>query len=240
VTQRAIKEVDEDKISLAVITCQAKIEALINTKRWHETISKPIEHVHLSGKELHSYFLQDYQKMNGKIIENKEWKHCVSTIAEYIAQGKPMIIYGTTGVGKTSIMQSFGRVLSILKNPNHQEFITKRAPELVDEFKKGMDVNDTYSHPMNVGLFKNAGLFIDDIGTEQEGNSYGNKSDVIGNLILAIYARHDMKKMVSFSTNLSAKDLKERYGVRVYGRLVKMCTAVVFPESIPDFKLNKG
>lgn len=235
---RAIKEVSEDNIVLEVIRCEAKIEALINNKRYHEA-TKPIEYSVLSGKELNSYFLQDYQKMNGKIIENKEWDHCVWTIAEHIAQDKPMIMYGQTGVGKTSIMQSFGRVLSILKNPNHKEFITMRAPQLVDEFKKGVDVNAIYSRPLNVGLFKNAGLFIDDIGTEEEGVSYGSKSDVIGDLILAIYARHDMRDRVSFATNLSAKDLKERYGERVYGRLMEMCTVVVFPESIPDFRLNK-
>jgi len=233
-----MKEVDHDKIALKVIRCEAQIEALIKDKELYDR-TRPIEYVHISGKELHSYFLQDYQKMNGTIIHNQEWNHCVSQIAEYIAQGKPVIMYGTTGVGKTSIMQSFGRVLSILKNPNHQEFITKPAKELVDEYKKGMDVNATYSKPLNIGLFKNAGLFIDDIGTEEQGISFGSKSDVIGDLILAIYARHDMKKMVSFSTNLSAKDLKERYGQRVYGRLVEMCTAVVFPESIPDFRLNK-
>jgi DNA replication protein DnaC len=238
--QRALKEVDEDNIVLELIRCTAAIEVLVHDKQYLERISKPIEFAVLSGKELHSFFVDNYQKFNGYIIDNKEWNHCVSIISEHIAQGKPMIIYGKTGVGKTSIMQSFGRILSILKNPNHQEFITKRAPDLVDEFKKGMDINMMYSKPLNTGLFKNAGLFIDDIGTEEMGNSYGNKSDVIGDLILAIYARHDMRDRVSFATNLSADKLKSRYGERVYGRLMEMCTVVVFPESIPNFRLNKA
>ena len=54
-----------------------------------------------------------------------------------------------------------------------------------------------------------------------------------------VHARHDMRDRVSFATNLSAKDLKARYGERVYGRLMEMCTVVVFPESIPDFRLTK-
>ena len=235
---RAIKVVHEEQIVLKLIRCEAQIEALIKDKELYDR-TRRIEYVHLSGKELHSYFLQDYQRMNGTIVDNQEWNHCVSQIAEYIAQGKPMILYGKTGVGKTSIMQCFGRVLSILQNPNHQQFITKRAPELVDEFKKGHDINDMYSKPINTGLFKNAGLFIDDIGTEKGGISYGDKSDVIGDLILAIDANHQMNDMVSYSTNLSKADLKERYGDRAFSRLFKNRSVVVFPESIPDFRLNK-
>jgi len=235
--EKAINSVDADDVVLKLIRCQASIEALVNDKHWRESI-KPIEHTTLTGKELHSFFLEEYQKMNGAIIENNDWSKCVSTIADLIANGKPMIMYGKTGVGKTSIMQSFGRIFSILQNPNHKPFITKRATELVDEFKKGQDVNSIYSQPLNIGFKKDAGLFIDDIGTEEQGVSFGSKSDVIGDLILAIYARHGMSGRVSYSTNLSARDLKDRYGEREYGRLMEMCTVVIYPESIPNFRFE--
>lgn len=217
--------------------CEAQILAEVNNTRWKEDISSTVDHIKLTGMNLHAYFIEEYQKFNGAIIDNREWYDCVNMIAYCIALGKPMIIYGNTGVGKTTIMQSFGRILSILDNPNHPTFITKRATELVNEFKKGKDINDLYSKPITSGLIKNAGLFIDDIGTENEGVNFGSKSDVIADLILAIEARHEMNYRVSYSTNLSGDDLKSRYGKRVYGRLMKNRTVIIFPESIPDFRI---
>lgn len=224
---------------MKLIRCEAQIEALINNKRWKEVINKPIDYPVLSGADIYKYFLQDYSRTYGNIIENTEWNDCVVNISDHIAKGEPMILYGMTGVGKTSIMQTFGRILSILGNPNHLPFITKRATDLVDEFKKGADINQLYSKPITSGLKRNAGLFIDDIGAEELGVSYGAKSDVIGDLIQAIDARHDMKDRVSFSTNLNGDDIKERYGERVYSRLFQNRTVIVFPESIPDFRLRK-
>jgi DNA replication protein DnaC len=69
----------------------------------------------------------------------------------------------------------------------------------------------------------NAGIGIDDLGTESTVSEYGNKDDLMK---LVIAHRADRQRGRTFvSTNLSAEQIAERYGDRTLSRLLGMCKA---------------
>jgi DNA replication protein DnaC len=67
-------------------------------------------------------------------------------------------------------------------------------------------------------------LFIDDMGINTENNHYGNKINVIENLIYARYAefKNNPHMQIICTTNLIYKDMLELYGERAMSRLSEM------------------
>ncbi len=70
-------------------------------------------------------------------------------------------------------------------------------------------------------------IVIDDLGDEVTCNDYGNKSEVMGQLIVSryrLYENHAVRTIIT--SNLTGKDIAKRYGARVYSRLKDMCKCV--------------
>jgi len=63
------------------------------------------------------------------------------------------------------------------------------------------------------------GMCIDDLGTEDIKNHYGNKKNVIGDLIELKYAKKTTGIYLHGTTNLTAEQLKDFYGSRVTSRM---------------------
>lgn len=146
--------------------------------------------------------------------------YCTHLGIEGASLDKGLLLGGMIGVGKTWLMRLFS------KN-QRQVFTVKTAKSIADTFQsegeesfKGLiecpklPVNDAqnFFHPI-------MGICIDDIGTEELKNHYGNRKNVVGDLIELRYARGNVGKLMHMTTNLTMKQVKEFYGDRVGSRL---------------------
>jgi DNA replication protein DnaC len=141
---------------------------------------------------------------------------------------KGILLMGSIGLGKSTLM----RIFAI--NPR-QVFMIKTAADISTGWYNGNrdDKKDTGPSiieqlsaikllPVNDAdhfYHRHAGLCIDDIGTEDVKNSYGNRCNVIGELIEARYSNQATGIFLHLTTNLSGEQLREHYGPRVTSRL---------------------
>ena len=133
---------------------------------------------------------------------------------------KGLLLGGMIGVGKTWMMQLFG------KN-QRQVFAVKTAKSIADTFQSEgegsidqfiscpkLPVNDAQNF-----YHSKIGLCIDDIGTEELKNHFGNRKNVIGDLIELRYSSGNTGPLLHLTTNLTMAQVKEFYGDRVGSRL---------------------
>lgn len=147
---------------------------------------------------------------------------------------KGLWLAGNFGVGKTALMLLFSR------NPKQCYFVysAKDIANVYEVAKK-----DNAEDPLNQFIYpyKNAvndyqmwlqpqvGLCIDDMGTEDVKNNFGNKRNVIADIIEGRYNNHAMGKMLHITSNLSVAEMNQYYGGRVVSRLSETMNLIVVP-----------
>lgn len=142
---------------------------------------------------------------------NAEWnEHNYRPIVDWMTdnKGKGLLMFGGCGLGKSVIGMY---ILPLLIKDVHKKVVNIFSAQ---ELNKKIDE-----------ILKLHIIYIDDIGTEDNLNSYGNKrmpfaelcddADKKGNLLI-------------LTTNLSIDELTERYGDRVVDRLIATTKAVPF------------
>lgn len=122
-------------------------------------------------------------------------------------KGKGLGMIGHSGRGKTTILQS---VLPTL---------------FLDNF-------NLVFHPIacenlaNEPFYYNRKMFaLDDIGVESIANNYGNVYEPFSK---AVNICESESKLLFFTTNLNDQLLKERYGIRIYDRIIRLTEIVPF------------
>lgn len=149
------------------------------------------------------------------------------TQAEGIDPNKGVLIMGNVGRGKTELMRFFqknkkGCFKIITCNDVASDYLV-----LKDELE------DVYStliekplHDPAVFFQKYIGYCFDDLGTEEDKNAFGNKKNVMADLIMAIYLKKVFNKF-HITTNLTKEEIENRYGTRVVSRLREMFNVLV-------------
>lgn len=148
---------------------------------------------------------------------------CNSIGIENTSLDKGILLAGNFGVGKTWFMKLF------LQN-QRQCYYVRNAKEIADEFQvAGDDGMEDYvslkqnaSNDTSTFYQKHSGLCIDDIGTEDIKTHFGNKKNVIGDIIEKRYAKGNTGVYLHGTTNLTAQQLNEMYGLRVVSRMRQM------------------
>lgn len=134
--------------------------------------------------------------------------------------------FGNTGNGKTFLMQCMADRL--IKNGYCIYFTT--AFNMLDKIFKGNAENDSDL----IKTFINCDiLFIDDLGTEKY---FKNQNE--NNLFNIINQRMIQNKPIIFSTNLELEDFLEKYGERIFSRLInkQKSKIILFDEN--DFRIK--
>ena len=122
-----------------------------------------------------------------------------------------ILIYGETGLGKTFLTNCIAKELL---DGGHSVFYLS-ANELFEDILAGYKMNnnksysDLYNYIYNCEL-----LIIDDLGTELTNNF------VLSELFEIINKREITDKSTLVSTNLSIKQLRDRYSERIMSRIV--------------------
>jgi DNA replication protein DnaC len=133
---------------------------------------------------------------------------------------KGIFLAGNFGVGKTWMMKLF------VKN-QRQVYHVYNAKYLADAYEKEGEgaiepflVKTKNAYNDAACFFQPyAGLCIDDIGTEDRKTNYGNKKNVIADIIERRYEKGHIGIWLHGTTNLTADQINSFYGGRVSSRL---------------------
>lgn len=143
---------------------------------------------------------------------------------------KGLIISGPVGCGKTSL-------LNIMKylTPPPNKFTVKPCRDISFEFiKDGYEVIHRYA---NGKLYSSEPkLFcFDDLGVENNLKYYGNECNVMAEILLSRYDIFISKRIPThITTNLSASEIEQHYGIRVRSRLREICNLIAFDNKTTD------
>lgn len=153
-----------------------------------------------------------------------------SALNETPSLEKGILLSGIFGTGKTAMMELFSR-------NQRQVFTLVDAKKIANDFGR-FGEESTLEHETLIEnasndstrfFHKYTGLCIDDIGTEDLKTHYGNKKNVIGDLIEQRYSKGNVGVYLHATTNLTAKQLEEYYGGRVKSRLREIFNVIVLP-----------
>ena len=142
---------------------------------------------------------------------NAEWnEHNYRPIVDWMTdnKGKGLLMFGGCGLGKSVIGMY---ILPLLIKDVHKKVVNIFSAQ---ELNKNIDE-----------ILKLHIIYIDDIGTEDNLNSYGNKRMPFAELC---DAAEKNGKLLILTTNLSIDELTQRYGDRVVDRLIATTKAVPF------------
>jgi DNA replication protein DnaC len=130
-----------------------------------------------------------------------KWNKGYEKIASWLDdnKGRGLIVNGTCGLGKTLICS---KIIPILIN-----FYCKKIITIVDA--------QTLNEKLDI-LKKCKLLMIDDIGTENESVSYGNRRQAFAEIV---DNAEKCGNLLIITTNLSGEEIITKYGVRVGDRL---------------------
>lgn len=154
---------------------------------------------------------------------------------------KGLYMYGNVGCGKTEMMRMFS------SNPL-SSYIVVSARQVASDFarggedgKGGYPAIEKYFGVYQPDTFqdyfkhKEVGFCFDDLGTETEKQNFGNKSNVLGEIILNRYDKFRLlKSKTHVTSNLNTDEIEVMYGKRVRSRMREMFNLIEFPINATD------
>lgn len=163
---------------------------------------------------------------------------CVGIGIDNASLDKGLLICGVFGTGKTWMMKLF-------KTNQRQCFEIVDARELANRYKRLEAAGEKISGDeifLEYGTQKkNAvddpsvfyqpflGLCLDDMGNEDIKNSYGNKKNLIAELIEIRYLEKQYGQCFHATTNLTADQIEQYYGGRVRSRIREIFNFIELP-----------
>jgi DNA replication protein DnaC len=244
-------ELTEDELDLAIIDAKRKKEALLKHREMNRRAEE--NRRYLTGLIWSKSQTEEYMKwranniFGGKFNFDGQASKYFRLLVGYFSMDfsffelakelgvdhptftKGLYLGGNFGVGKTWLMKLFQR-------NNRQVFTIQNAKAIADIFEAEGEPAlakfvESPSLPENDAenfFQKRMGLCIDDLGTEQVKNHFGNKKNVIGDLIELRYASENTGPLLHVTTNLTGDQLKEFYGLRVASRLRETMNIIDF------------
>jgi DNA replication protein DnaC len=150
---------------------------------------------------------------------------------------KGILLSGPVGCGKTTLM-------TLLNHFQAQpvRHVMKSCREVSFEF-----IQDGYEtiHKYSKNSFNRKGddaspriYCFDDLGTENNLKYYGNECNVMAEILLSRYDLFVQKKMLThITTNLSASEIENMYGLRVRSRMREMFNLISFEKDVKDKRI---
>lgn len=206
-----------------------ELESLLKHRRTTEARFR----FNLSTEEAVALFTACYklevERRLRKFLLDDNTRQNLTSLSEYITSPNPrfgVMLCGTCGNGKSTLMYAFQRALNFLADKNHFEFMGHY-------FMPGMTIYDAYElvqiarDVKEFNRIKNKSMIgIDDLGNEPvEILEFGNP---IHPIIRLIEYRYVNQSFTFITTNLTAKDIRSKYGVRIADRFNEMLHVIVF------------
>jgi len=160
-------------------------------------------------------------------------------LARYLTQPDPkfgVMMSGTPGNGKTTLLYTLQSAINDLHRRGHFEFLGK-------DFRVGLllvDAKDIVEIAKDLNSLKRYReldmLAIDDLGKEPtEILNFGNVESPVVDLL---EHRYNHQLFTAVTTNLTPKEIREKYGARIADRFNEMLEVIRFKD-ISYRKLNR-
>lgn len=219
---------------------QADRKRILEEQQKNEQIlAEPKEKIIINKEKVKEWFEFYYKKTFSKSFEyNEENTEIMDLIFMYFARDKAfelqhesysldkgLALIGGCGSGKTTIMQTFSLLgQDFFKKHQSLLFFFKMSScnKLSIEYQSDEQKRDLTNYIYGIRCF-------DDLGSEK--NVFGDKNLMEQIMEQRYYEQFTQRKLNSkthFTTNLSIKELKERYGDRVQDRLKEQCNFIIF------------
>jgi DNA replication protein DnaC len=185
------------------------IQDILDTMARHNMVLPPMgTNIKTDNAEkVFTWIYTEMLKLQGRTyIKQPEYEKVVSWIADN--EDKGLLLMGDCGRGKSYIARYV--IPAIYSKKHGKIFKVADATEINDSI-------DT--------LKKTKFLVIDDLGNEYNYNVYGQKRNPIDEIV---DSAERYGNILIITTNLTIKDLSERYGERVMSRLKKLTRVVAF------------
>lgn len=265
-------EVEIEIAIIAAVNAVKNHRQAIKTKKYIETVNKPIEYKKYTSDELFNFITLEKSKLFfgtktiNKLNEENELipveiskfevddnnREVIKILCEYFTEDKAfelrgysfdkgIMLYGNVGCGKTKLMEMFASNQS-------KPYSLRACKEITDNYYRALskkeDPNiqlDVFYGKINTGVphkffgHTELGYCLDDLGTDEEKKHFGNSINVMGEILFARYNRmQELKGFTHITTNLSANQIEEVYGLRIRSRLREIVNGIAFPLSAPD------
>lgn len=137
---------------------------------------------------------------------------------------KSILLFGLTGVGKTTYIKKLAELIPRLNVYQSTAISLIEAHDINQAYVKWYGNGMKGDHPLE---YKNSyDIIIDDLGAEpHKVMAYGTEVFATTDLIVERHQKR-LDLFTHITTNLQPKDIQERYGDRVFSRLVEMCNFV--------------
>ena len=153
---------------------------------------------------------------------------------EHYSLQKGLFISGNIGCGKTYLMK-------LLQNNLKCFYHVVSCRAIADTFAQGGDeaiekywsIRQYRDYTMRKNMRSIYPYCFDDLGTEPDKKYYGNDVNVMLDILLRRYEKGDFT-FTHVTTNLSAEELKARYGNRLTSRFKEMFNFINFPPTAID------
>lgn len=235
-------ELSEDEMDEAILEAKKKKEIILENKKVIEIEAnnrKFLTQSQWSYDQTISYAnYKAAQIFNGKFLLDENNKIIFRLLGLYFSNDKDfyglagamnienpsldkgILLAGSIGTGKTWMMKIFSKnqkqVFAIQTAKVISELFGKDGEEGMHQFTicPQLPANDATNF-----FHSKLGLCVDDLGTEEIKIHFGNRKNVVGDLIELRYSNKNTGITFHATTNLTGAQLKEFYGDRVTSRL---------------------
>lgn len=219
----------------AAIAEAARIKAAQIRK---ESYWNKVKESELKVSEMSAQDFYDYLEDTGVVIDDGN-REVIKKFCYYFADdplfeadgfslSKGLFLFGGVGIGKTFLMDKFRQA-----GPKQWYRIadcSDIAAKFANSGEEGITRYFTDSVLTETNKFNHstAGWCFDDLGIESDGRYFGNQKNVMERVLEVRYRSHH-KLVTHMISNLTAPQLKDRYGERIIDRMAEMFNLVTFP-----------
>lgn len=149
--------------------------------------------------------------------EQMQWLPEYDEVCSWLADNKKrgLMLFGSNGRGKTQICQNIMPV--IFDHYLNRDYFIVEAKNLSTYHRNEID-----DYKLS---YASMPIIIDDVGVESIANDYGEKRDLFSEIVDQCEKE---KRLLILTTNLTPKEINERYGLRTLDRLKAIVRAIKF------------
>ena len=139
-----------------------------------------------------------------------------------------LLLYGTVGTGKTTMLQAVCRLINYVVKPEYGDQTLNNDYREVINIVRSKDIVESYQNDRKFfdKMCRLDLLAIDEFGVEAiDVKSFGNSNEPIIDLLST---RYDRQRVTLISSNLDLDEIRNRYGLRLQDRFVEMFKMIAF------------
>jgi DNA replication protein DnaC len=170
----------------------------------------PVSQVNFSIKNPKEIFIKCYEFFLSKQMQSFEYQNEYNQVVEWLEdnKGRGLFLHGDCGKGKTfTATYVIPAILLKYCDKVVYHYTAQQMNENIDE------------------ILKKKIICLDDVGTEDISNKFGNKRMAFSEIMDAV---EQQGKLVIITTNLNADQIRNKYGDRILDRIIATTKRIKF------------